>query len=293
MKYERPSRHGFTLIELLVVIAIIAILAAILFPVFAQAREKARQATCASNLKQTSLAILQYVQDYDEQYPMGRINAWDTNDWNIFAWQYPCSSNEYWDCSAWGNSIQPYIKSYSVFVCPDTTPATVNGWTPGNGPYLSYTYNGDLQSIEDGKIVSPTTVVLLWSGLFKNCAGGRIWTSPVLNCNDKQAECVYHPSPDGNCNPNNWNGAGDDMAIPTINNGPQPPNALYQTEIHTGGDNFAFADGHVKWTHGNSGWGQWPLQVNQNGEWTGNFFSDGCYNPIMDPGYAGANGTVL
>ena len=62
----RNSRFGFTLIELLVVIAIIAILAAILFPVFAQAREKARQASCVSNLKQIGLAMLQYTQDYDE-----------------------------------------------------------------------------------------------------------------------------------------------------------------------------------------------------------------------------------
>ena len=66
-------RRGFTLIELLVVIAIIAILAAILFPVFAQAREKARQATCASNEKQIGLAILMYVGDYDETFPWSHL----------------------------------------------------------------------------------------------------------------------------------------------------------------------------------------------------------------------------
>ncbi len=68
------KKQGFTLIELLVVIAIIAILAAILFPVFAQAREKARQTTCASNEKQMGLAILQYQQDYDEMFPMMHYN---------------------------------------------------------------------------------------------------------------------------------------------------------------------------------------------------------------------------
>lgn len=91
------SNRGFTLIELLVVIAIIAILAAILFPVFAQAREKARQTSCLSNEKQLGLGILQYVQDYDEMFPAAS-NVW-TNSWAI--------------------ATQPYIKSYDVFRCPD------------------------------------------------------------------------------------------------------------------------------------------------------------------------------
>jgi len=95
------SNRGFTLIELLVVIAIIAILAAILFPVFAQAREKARQATCESNLKQIGLAVLQYVQDYDEYYPSGNYTL--------------ASVNEYY----WPNFIYPYVNSTAVFNCPD------------------------------------------------------------------------------------------------------------------------------------------------------------------------------
>ena len=72
---KRSLKSGFTLIELLVVIAIIAILAAILFPVFAQAREKARQASCLSNLKQLALASMQYIQDYDEQFYPHRFNC--------------------------------------------------------------------------------------------------------------------------------------------------------------------------------------------------------------------------
>ncbi|HAZ64135.1 MAG TPA: hypothetical protein DCZ72_11075, partial [Armatimonadetes bacterium] len=76
---RRGSRRGFTLIELLVVIAIIAILAAILFPVFAKAREKARAASCQSNLKQLGLSVMQYTQDWDEMYPTGDVGG----DWVV------------------------------------------------------------------------------------------------------------------------------------------------------------------------------------------------------------------
>src|SRR5437773_834060 len=103
------KRHkGFTLIELLVVIAIIAILAAILFPVFAQAREKARQTSCLSNMKQLSTALIMYVQDYDETLPKNEVI--DQNNWG--AWP----ANHYLWSSAW--CIQPYIKNRQIFQCP-------------------------------------------------------------------------------------------------------------------------------------------------------------------------------
>jgi prepilin-type N-terminal cleavage/methylation domain-containing protein/prepilin-type processing-associated H-X9-DG protein len=117
----RP-RRGFTLIELLVVIAIIAILAAILFPVFAQARAKARQAMCLSNLKQVGLALLQYTQDYDERYPMafyGRLAAENT--------------------FAWPELAQPYVKNTQVFRCPDNSQSTGN--PPGMAFPVTYAYN--------------------------------------------------------------------------------------------------------------------------------------------------------
>lgn len=96
------TRKGFTLIELLVVIAIIAILAAILFPVFARAREKARQASCQSNLKQLGLAIVQYTNDYDGTYPRAWVEStgWATGSGN------------------WMLDVQPYTKSLQVFRCP-------------------------------------------------------------------------------------------------------------------------------------------------------------------------------
>ena len=96
MRSERQRPRGFTLIELLVVIAIIAILSAILFPVFSRARENARRASCQSNLKQLGLAIMQYTQDYDEYYPPTAL-----------------SGSTYWTWIIW-----PYIKSSQVFLCP-------------------------------------------------------------------------------------------------------------------------------------------------------------------------------
>src|SRR5438045_380054 len=100
---SKTSRCGFTLIELLVVIAIIAILAAILFPVFAQAREKARAISCLSNLKQVGLAALMYEQDYDEQLLPEWLGYADQPGWR----QY------------WTFNVQPYIKNFSATVCPD------------------------------------------------------------------------------------------------------------------------------------------------------------------------------
>jgi len=95
--------NAFTLIELLVVIAIIAILAAILFPVFAQAREKARQAACLSNNKQLGLALLAYAQDYDETYP------------RVYTSVPPQGPRD------WKNDITPYIKNTQIFICPSRT----------------------------------------------------------------------------------------------------------------------------------------------------------------------------
>ncbi|BDI28354.1 hypothetical protein CCAX7_004050 [Capsulimonas corticalis] len=105
MQSNVQSKRGFTLIELLVVIAIIAILAAILFPVFAKAREKARQISCASNLKQLGLGMMQYIQDNDERFPTGWMGqSTDINAGKIQYWPY---------------AIYPYVKSAGVYKCPD------------------------------------------------------------------------------------------------------------------------------------------------------------------------------
>lgn len=125
----RRQRAGFTLIELLVVIAIIAILAAILFPVFAKARESARGASSQSNMKQISLAVLMYVQDYDETYPLHQ------------RWDDPASpltiGGRYW--SSWAYDIAPYIKNRQVFIDPLYGPQnTTDIFYPY---YTTYGYN--------------------------------------------------------------------------------------------------------------------------------------------------------
>jgi prepilin-type N-terminal cleavage/methylation domain-containing protein/prepilin-type processing-associated H-X9-DG protein len=118
----KQRRLGFTLIELLVVIAIIAILAAILFPVFAQAREKARAISSLSNLKQIGTSIHMYIQDYDEMFPMGV-----PDDWN----------------GSWPTAVQPYVKNIQIFRCPSDGNMTQIDWTVGwGGVPISYTANG-------------------------------------------------------------------------------------------------------------------------------------------------------
>jgi prepilin-type N-terminal cleavage/methylation domain-containing protein len=117
------KRAGFTLIELLVVIAIIAILAAILFPVFAQAREAARKATCISNTKHLGLGTMMYVQDYDEMYP---CNSWDTPPINTA--DNDTGNAGFLSATQWVWRIMPYIKNKQIFVCP-SDPNSKSGWT--------------------------------------------------------------------------------------------------------------------------------------------------------------------
>ena len=140
--FPRTSKNrnsAFTLIELLVVIAIIAILAAILFPVFARARENARRSSCQSNLKQLGLGIIQYSQDYDERGPQNVFGTYNAN---------PALTSQYF----WHDAIYPYVKSVQVYVCPSHTYAS--GQAPPTDTFVQPATGVTRLNILSGRIVS-------------------------------------------------------------------------------------------------------------------------------------------
>ncbi len=153
------SRKGFTLIELLVVIAIIAILAAILFPVFARARENARKSTCQSNLKQLSMAAMMYAQDYDEKIVKCYLHHPTPNLTHI-RWYWQSTTNE--------GMLNPYIKNSQVFRCP-------SDGCYGVSQYVSQT--GSSGGLTLGQITDPAGTVLFadclqWRGDITTGLGG-------------------------------------------------------------------------------------------------------------------------
>ncbi len=161
MKQFNHKKSAFTLIELLVVIAIIAILAAILFPVFARARENARRSSCSSNLKQIGLGLIQYTQDYDEKLVRSYYGTSDNGS--------DPATNSY----KWMDAIQPYMKSTQIFTCPSdsgqgTTTATYIPYTQPNGAsqlnFGSYAINQNFTSASAGNPdVSPGGVTPSYS----------------------------------------------------------------------------------------------------------------------------------
>ncbi len=154
----RKTSKGFTLIELLVVIAIIAILAAILFPVFAKAREKARQASCLSNLKQLSVGVLMYTQDYDETMPSFAQNTSNDDNWTKVTY--------------WRGLIRPYVNNVKIYTCPSNPEYAWSGDVlevagdpnRGIGGYSYYIFFGLFHDVTTAEIESPASTIMLSDG---------------------------------------------------------------------------------------------------------------------------------
>ncbi len=189
------KRRGFTLIELLVVIAIIAILAAILFPVFARAKAKARQTTCLSNVKQLAVSVKMYQSDWDDCFP--KMENWEPppplhTTGYCHRWTYSVHWPTY-PTSIPGGSLQPYVQNDDILVCPDWQKSQLtNGepWRSYQGNiFLMYRDSSSWASpICEGRIRNPADIIMMAEAEFGTegaiCAPGFPWTNqPVAFTN--------------------------------------------------------------------------------------------------------------
>lgn len=235
-------RSGFTLIELLVVIAIIAILAAVLFPVFATAREKARQTSCASNEKQLGLGFLQYAQDFDEIMPSGQTSSGGDFGAGVMG-------------CGWAGQVYPYLKAVGVYMCPsDPTSSMIKSPAGQIVETVDYAYNSLLPTVNVAKIAEPARTLTLsevtgtlvnissptendWSQQHSVIDTGTTlrWMSPGTNASVWYAANKFATGPyrDATHAPL-WNG-GNDWRGPAR---------------HSEGANYLLQDGHVKWLSG-------------------------------------------
>ena len=239
---DQRQKSGFTLIELLVVIAIIAILAAILFPVFAKVREKARAISCTSNMKQMGLAVLQYTQDNDELFPSGTL--------------------PFHDGRGWAGQIYPYVKSIAAYSCPDDpTPIESNALGGNEIDYpVSYGLNGNLtgRNVWTGPLTygvagmtAPASTVMMFElrGLQTPVDGNN----HVMDVQSAVA-CGPDGGGDGGFDPGTWGANPQGLHYDTgVMGNPARTAGVYayfNYGRHTVGSNFLLADGHVKWLIG-------------------------------------------
>jgi len=222
-KHRKEQKPAFTLIELLVVIAIISILAAILFPVFARARENARRSSCMSNMKQIGLGLMQYTQDNDEHYPPPSMcdgsstctaKVTDTSKPGGAFRTYINSTTDHW--FTWMDSIDPYVKSTQIFVCPSSPIGTGlpnYGYSDAFGSYRSHPYywnhlgTGYFVPIAMAAVTRPSEVII------------------ITEFNDTSAP----------------------ITIPSTIRSSAVATDKSKVAPHLEGANAVYADGHVKW----------------------------------------------
>jgi prepilin-type N-terminal cleavage/methylation domain-containing protein/prepilin-type processing-associated H-X9-DG protein len=255
--YRAGKRNAFTLIELLVVIAIIAILAAILFPVFAQAREKARGITCVSNLKQIGLGIVMYVQDYDETLPQNQYYT-------------PPDTR-----TTWADMVYPYIKNGTAHL--DNNGSMIQGkdgvWKCPSAPEQDFNYGINYQLCPDGSVPwnwtqQPTTVALavfpapadnvivLEKGINKNTVSFDTFDGSEGNWVESGTSTAANPNgyvhldvdqnPPSPFLPHDCDLTIDTTDPPTDWVSPWDSCSVSPRYRHTGTANVAFMDGHVK-----------------------------------------------
>lgn len=214
------NRKGFTLIELLVVIAIIAILAAILFPVFAQARESARKSSCLSNLNQMGKSVLMYTQDYDERFPM----VYGANG-------SVARAAEYLLC-------YPYIKNVDVWRCPSASPSENDTWRDSiadalgvprpNGRRVNYGYNWGVLIYAGGGLLAPQRVTP-WGQSYQEGVPMASLVAPADVFVYSDSYDTYRPTMGADWILDSYRGAKRNHSL-----------------RHAGRFNIAYADGHAK-----------------------------------------------
>lgn len=315
---------AFTLIELLVVIAIIAILAAILFPVFAQAKEKAKQTQSLSNNKQLSQGFELYKSDADDKAPLAKTLNGATQTWRVpLPWngqqliEFPhnwraMQSPTRWDenQTGWANSIYPYIQNRGLYSCPSgAEKLRTMGPMDGGGPLLdyrnpnpdakpslvSYTMNGLLHAFNSSGIVNPAELVLLWEGNGKVSVKGFAMSNPMIRCTTTANPCTYIPyNGTGNC-PITDSSTTSDVMFGSRPTGQLPGGSYW---VHTRGTNWSFNDTHAKWRRlganwvpGNTGntpftdWSTDPFTGYDHRGFAGFNWTDGCWSWLFRPDY--------
>ncbi len=245
MRFIKPYRRAFTLIELLVVIAIIAILAAILFPVFSQAREKARQVTCVSNMKNIGMSLMQYVQDYDETFPAWRTPCWGDG----WARRSPNSL-------AWFEQIEPYSRNWEILRCPSSRFEWqwLASCYPSHGNHtlfkrpnrrVNYGFN---EAIHNSAILDSDP----WGRGWGKLAGMRAPAEIVVVADNHNT--FVTPWAEGNISINTSrvnlriafaNAQNEDEALQALAS--RDSSRIESLTRHLGGASLTFADGHAKW----------------------------------------------